>query len=161
MYQCLNGGILSRKCSIMAPARWRNSVYFLTQIFHQRSKWLGPISSKGFFKKDKTCAAIFQPNNNGLGLCIAVAQKNFITKLENNMMWTGLNTNGCCESGPSVGFQNWRRHNFFFLNSHFFFKCPQLRKCVCSPSLTRALFWIVLNFVGTSSDVYLISMFVK
>ena len=44
------------------------------------------LSSKGFLKKDKTCAAIFQPHNNGHFLCIAVAQKNFIIKLQNNMM---------------------------------------------------------------------------
>ena len=41
---------------------------------------------KDFLKKDKTCAAIFQPHNNGHFLCIAVAQKNFIIKLQNNMM---------------------------------------------------------------------------
>ena len=28
--------------SIKATAKWRNSVYVLTEIFHQRSKWLGP-----------------------------------------------------------------------------------------------------------------------
>ena len=38
MYQCLNGAIPSWKCSIKAPAKWRNSVYVLCQ----RSKWLGP-----------------------------------------------------------------------------------------------------------------------
>ena len=31
-----------RKCSIMAPAKWRNTGYVLTEIFHQRSKWLDP-----------------------------------------------------------------------------------------------------------------------
>ena len=41
MYQCLNRAIPSRKCSINAPAKWRNSVYILTEICHQRSKWLG------------------------------------------------------------------------------------------------------------------------
>ena len=41
MYQCLNGAIPSRKCSIKAPAKWRNSVYVLTEICHQRIKWLG------------------------------------------------------------------------------------------------------------------------
>ena len=44
MYQCLNGAIPSRKCSIKAPAKWGNSVYVvLTDICHQRSKWLSPI----------------------------------------------------------------------------------------------------------------------
>ena len=42
MYQCLNGAIPSRKCSITAPAKWRNSVYVLTEICNQRSKWLCP-----------------------------------------------------------------------------------------------------------------------
>ena len=45
MCQCLNGAIPSRKCSIKAPANWRNSVYVLMEICHQRSKWLGPNSS--------------------------------------------------------------------------------------------------------------------
>ena len=40
--QCLNGAIPSRKRSIKAPAKWRHSVYVLTEICHQRSKWLGP-----------------------------------------------------------------------------------------------------------------------
>ena len=43
MYQCLNGAIPSRKCSITAPAEWSNSVYVLTEICHQRIKWLDPI----------------------------------------------------------------------------------------------------------------------
>ena len=38
-----NGAVPSRKCSIKAPAKWRNSVYVLTEICHQRSKWLRPI----------------------------------------------------------------------------------------------------------------------
>ena len=40
MYQCLNRAIPLRKCSIKAPAKWINSVYVLTDISHQRSKWL-------------------------------------------------------------------------------------------------------------------------
>ena len=44
MYQCLYGAIPSWKFSIKAPAKWRNSVYVLTEICHQRSKWLGPWS---------------------------------------------------------------------------------------------------------------------
>ena len=44
MYQCLNGAIPSRKCSIKAPAKWRKSAHVLTVIYHQRSKWLGPKS---------------------------------------------------------------------------------------------------------------------
>ena len=43
MYQCLNGAIISRKYSIKAPPKRRNSVYVLTEICHQRSKWLRPI----------------------------------------------------------------------------------------------------------------------
>ena len=43
MYQLLKGAIPSRKCSIKAPAKWRNSVYALTEICHQRSKCLGHI----------------------------------------------------------------------------------------------------------------------
>ena len=42
MYQCPNGAIPSRKCSIKAPDKWRNSIYVLTEICHQRSKCLGP-----------------------------------------------------------------------------------------------------------------------
>ena len=42
MYQGLDGAIPSWKCSIKAPAKWRNSVYVLVKICHQRSKWLGP-----------------------------------------------------------------------------------------------------------------------
>ena len=42
MYQCLNEATPSRKCSIKAPAKWRNSVYVLTEICHLRSKWLDP-----------------------------------------------------------------------------------------------------------------------
>ena len=42
MYQCLNRAIPSRKYSIKTPANWRNSVYVLTEICDQRSKWLGP-----------------------------------------------------------------------------------------------------------------------
>ena len=43
MYQCLNGAIPSRKCSITASAKWRNSVYVMMEICHKRStKWLGP-----------------------------------------------------------------------------------------------------------------------
>ena len=42
MYKYLIGAIPSRKCSIKAPAKWRKSVYVLTEICHQRSKWLGP-----------------------------------------------------------------------------------------------------------------------
>ena len=34
MYQCRNGAILSRKCSIKAPAKWRNSVYVLTEMWN-------------------------------------------------------------------------------------------------------------------------------
>ena len=30
------------KWSIKAPAKWKNSVYVLMEICHQRSKWLGP-----------------------------------------------------------------------------------------------------------------------
>ena len=41
MYQCRNGAIPSRNCSIMTLANWRNSVYVLMEICHQRSKWLG------------------------------------------------------------------------------------------------------------------------
>ena len=40
IYQCFNGAI--RKCSIKAPVIWRNSVYVLMEICHQRSKWLCP-----------------------------------------------------------------------------------------------------------------------
>ena len=40
MYQCVNGAIPSRKCSIKAPAKWRNSVYVLMEICHHKSKWL-------------------------------------------------------------------------------------------------------------------------
>ena len=43
MYQCLNRAIPSRKCSNKAPSKWRKSVYVLTEICHQRSKWLSPI----------------------------------------------------------------------------------------------------------------------
>ena len=39
MHQCL---IPSSTCSIKAPAKWRNSVYVLTGICLQWSKWLGP-----------------------------------------------------------------------------------------------------------------------
>ena len=42
MYQWINGAIPSRKCSIKAPAKWKNSVYVLTEICHNRSKWFGP-----------------------------------------------------------------------------------------------------------------------
>ena len=42
MYQCNNGAIPSRKCSIKTPAKWRNSAYVLIEICHQSSKWLGP-----------------------------------------------------------------------------------------------------------------------
>ena len=42
MYQCLNRAIPSRKGSIKAPTKWRHSVYVLTEICYQRSKWLGP-----------------------------------------------------------------------------------------------------------------------
>ena len=42
MYQCLNRAFLSMKCSIKAPAKWRNSVHTLTETCHQRSKWLDP-----------------------------------------------------------------------------------------------------------------------
>ena len=41
-YQCLNGAIPSWKCSFKTPAKWRNSDYVLTELCHQRSKWLGP-----------------------------------------------------------------------------------------------------------------------
>ena len=41
-YQCFNRAIPWRKCSIKPPANWRNSVYVLTEICHQRSKWLDP-----------------------------------------------------------------------------------------------------------------------
>ena len=46
MHQCLNGAIHSRKCSIMTPTKWRSFVYILTEICHQRSKWLGPKPSQ-------------------------------------------------------------------------------------------------------------------
>ena len=42
MYQCLNGAIPWRKCSIKVLAKWINYVYVLTEICHQRGKWLGP-----------------------------------------------------------------------------------------------------------------------
>ena len=42
MYQCLNGAIPSRICSFKAPAKWGSSVYVLTEVYHQRSKWLAP-----------------------------------------------------------------------------------------------------------------------
>ena len=42
MYQSLNGEIPSRKCSIKASAKGRNSVA-LMEICHQRSIWLGPM----------------------------------------------------------------------------------------------------------------------
>ena len=50
-YQSLNGALPSRESSIKAAAKWRNSVYVLMEIFHQRSKWLGPMSNLSFFKK--------------------------------------------------------------------------------------------------------------
>ena len=37
MYQCLIRAIPSRKYSIKAPAKWRNALYVLTEICHQRS----------------------------------------------------------------------------------------------------------------------------
>ena len=46
MYQCLNGAIPSRKCSIKAPAKWRHSVYVLMDICLQWSKWLGPLAEE-------------------------------------------------------------------------------------------------------------------
>ena len=42
MYQCPNGAVPSRKCSVKASAKWRNIVYVLMEMCHQRSKWLGP-----------------------------------------------------------------------------------------------------------------------
>ena len=30
-------------------SKWRNSVYVLTEVCHQRSKWLGPKSQSNFF----------------------------------------------------------------------------------------------------------------
>ena len=42
VYKCLKGIIPIRKCSIKSPAIWRNYVYVFTEIYHQRSKWLGP-----------------------------------------------------------------------------------------------------------------------
>ena len=45
MYQCFNWAIHSKKCSIKAPVKWRNSVYVLTEICHQRSKRLGSMHS--------------------------------------------------------------------------------------------------------------------
>ena len=39
-----NGAIPSRKCSIKAPAEWRNSVYVLMEICPLWSKRLGPWS---------------------------------------------------------------------------------------------------------------------
>ena len=44
----------SRKCSIMAPAKWRNYVYALTEICHQRSKWLHPKATMRKAVGDKT-----------------------------------------------------------------------------------------------------------
>ena len=41
--QCLSGAIPSRKCFIKAPAKWRHSLYVLTEICHKLSKWLVPI----------------------------------------------------------------------------------------------------------------------
>ena len=40
---------------LQGPAKWRNSVYVLTEICHQRSKWLGPWFS--FHILDKTIGA--------------------------------------------------------------------------------------------------------
>ena len=43
---------LIHQCLSRAPAKWRNTVYVLTEIYHQRSKWLGPKSrliAAGFF----------------------------------------------------------------------------------------------------------------
>ena len=38
---------MSRKCSIGAPAKLQNlSFYILTEIYHQRSKWLSPLVYK-------------------------------------------------------------------------------------------------------------------
>ena len=49
MYQCLNKAIPSGKCSVKAsPAKWRYSVYVLTEICHQRSKWLVPLWFSAF-----------------------------------------------------------------------------------------------------------------
>ena len=33
----------------MAPTKWRNSVYVLMEISHQRSKWLGPYFYTGMY----------------------------------------------------------------------------------------------------------------
>ena len=41
MYQYLNRAIPSRKCSIKAPAKWRNSIYVLMEICYRTSKLQG------------------------------------------------------------------------------------------------------------------------
>ena len=42
-YQSLNGALSSRKCSIKASTNCKTSVYVLTDICLQCSKWLGPM----------------------------------------------------------------------------------------------------------------------
>ena len=42
-YQSLNGALSSRKCSIKASTNGKTSVYVLTAICLQCSKWLGPM----------------------------------------------------------------------------------------------------------------------
>ena len=67
MYQCLNGAIPSKKCSIQALAMWMwsNSAYVLIEICHQRSKWLAPKSIILYDNYSEFCQHIFlfQINN--------------------------------------------------------------------------------------------------
>ena len=63
MYHCLNGAISSRKCSIKTPAKWRNSLYVLMKICHQRSNLLGPIFTWQVLNSSLPWAAVWSCHN--------------------------------------------------------------------------------------------------
>ena len=96
MYQCIYGAIPSRECSVKAPAKWRNSVYVLTEICHQWSKWLGPWFTNRFSGKtwsqfsDFTSFLELQSINE---ICFVIRQRQIVqillfpfTKFEKNIM---------------------------------------------------------------------------
>ena len=67
MYQCLNKAIPSRKCSINPPAiNEETLVYVLTEICHERSKWLGPKFTWGLPDTQHYECTSYRPSGNSI-----------------------------------------------------------------------------------------------
>ena len=89
MYQCVNRTIPSNKCPINGHSKWRNSVYVLTEICHQRSKWLGPrweklLITKYWFKKIFFQTGGKLPNSIDWYILLRIDENGFVVRIASN-----------------------------------------------------------------------------